>query len=407
MKENVRFISEFINHFIAMLLYLIGLVSSAQYAFLYCGSRSFFNYRHQADIFTIYQQLLQRGFTASNIGLYAYDDIATSYENPFPGQVFHTLDHKVNVYPGSSAINVKGRDVDPDAFDDAITNLPTTINDYVFIYYDNHGGPGYLGTPVDAFLDAEEINESLTKASDSKLYKQVLFIIEACYSGSVGEQITAPNVAIITAANSEESSYAAVFDAQVGAYLSNEFTNYFISMIDESPEINVGQLYDGLKEQTTKSHVCFFGDESIKSVPISFFIGKPNRILFKKVKKFNSDFSTSSESTEKTLKYLSQHSKTSIRARARLQLLKLKAQTEKLEIVLELLVKYVDPANYEKIMNDRKSKITPTYFKVLKVFCQKFGEINPDDYGRFNVIKALAATHSKAEIIQGIFAVLI
>lgn len=374
---------------------------------MYCGSKSFFNYRHQADIFTIYQQLLQRGFTSSNIGLYAYDDIATLPANPYQGEVFHTIDHKMNVYPGSSSINVRGKDVDPDSFDDAITNLPTTDNDYVFIYYDNHGGPGYLGTPVDEFLDAEEIDESLNAASTKKTYKKILFVIEACYSGSIGELITAPNVAVITAANKDESSYAAVFDSQVGTYLTNELSNSFISTIDNSPQISVGELFERLKDETKKSHVCFYGDESIKSEKLASFIGTPNRVLFKKMKD-NLDVEISYKSTQKTLMFLSENPKIkmAIRAAARLQILKLIAQSEKLDAVLDLLVRYVDPVNYEKIMNDREAKITHTYFQVLKIFCKKFGEINPDDYGRFNVLKCLAATHSKEEIVQGIFAVL-
>lgn len=78
----------------------------------------------------------------------------------------------------------------------------------------------------------------------------------------------------------------------------------------------------------------------------------------------------------------------------------------KLDTALDLLVKYVDPKNYDKIMADNQSKVTPVYLKVLRVFMNKIGEINPDDYRKLKVIKALAATHSKDEIIQGIFAVL-
>ena len=70
------------------MLFLVGLASCAQYAVLYAGSNGFWNYRHQADIFTIYGQLLNRGFTANNIALYAYDDIATDPGNPFTGKVF-------------------------------------------------------------------------------------------------------------------------------------------------------------------------------------------------------------------------------------------------------------------------------------------------------------------------------
>ncbi|KAK8870907.1 hypothetical protein M9Y10_008820 [Tritrichomonas musculus] len=54
----------------------------------------------------------------------------------------------------------------------------------IMFYYDNHGGPGVLGTPnLLRDIKAAELAESFTKAADSNLYKQYLFIIEACYSG--------------------------------------------------------------------------------------------------------------------------------------------------------------------------------------------------------------------------------
>lgn len=240
-----------------------------------------------------------------------------------------------------------------------ILKPPTTSNDYVFIYYDNHGGPGVLGTPdVLRDITADKLSESFTKAATLKLYKQCLFLIEACYSGSVAEVFTAPNLATITAANNKESSYAAVYDEEIGTYLSNEFTNYFISYIDENPSTIVGELFDYLQKNTERSHVCFFGDESIKSVSLSTFIGIPKKILTKPIVKANIKAATPREATEKTLKFFSEHSKFSIRARARLQLLRLKARTEKLEATLDMLVKYVDPKNYDIIMNDEQVKVT-------------------------------------------------
>ena len=53
----------------------------------------------------------------------------------------------------------------------------------------------------------------------------------------------------------------------------------------------------------------------------------------------------------------SSHEKESICSRARLQQLLLKVQSEKLEAVLNLPVKYADEKNYDKIMNDTQSKI--------------------------------------------------
>ncbi len=62
-----------------------------------------------------------------------------------------------------------------------------------------------------------------------------------------------------------------MFDSQVGTYLTNELSNSLISTIDNSPQISVGELFERLKDETKKSHVCFYGDESIKSEKLASF----------------------------------------------------------------------------------------------------------------------------------------
>ena len=57
----------------------------------------------------------------------------------------------------------------------------------------------------------------------------------------------------------------------------------------------------------------------------------------------------------------------SIRALARIEILLLKAQTEKLDTVLTMLVKYVDTKNYDKIMKEKPVDLSPVYFDVLKI----------------------------------------
>ena len=59
----------------------------------------------------IYNQLLARNFTRENISLYTYDGIATDLRNPYIGQVFHSISHKLNAYPGSESINFKSDSV--------------------------------------------------------------------------------------------------------------------------------------------------------------------------------------------------------------------------------------------------------------------------------------------------------
>lgn len=387
-----------------MLLFLVSIVTCANYAVLYCGSSTIWNYRHQADIYTIYNQLINRGFTASNIVLFAYDDIANEYMNPFKGQVFHLLDHNINVYPGSDACNYRRSSITAQSFYDIISTLPTTSEDYVFIYYINHGGIGFLGTPENGpNILANELARSFAETSKSNRFKKCLFIIEACYSGSVAQMITAPNIAIITAANESEPSNPVFFDEKVGQYLSNEFTNNFIDFIDQNPSATVGDLYLALQSQTLLSHSMYYGDEDIKSLLLSDFIRKPQKIMFARSKSvYRTEKVSSGEATEKALQFQIQQSTTKTKTMARLQLLKNKGLSERFGIILEMLVKHLDPLNFDQIMNDKDSKLTQTYFDVLPVFMKKIGTINPDDYGRFTVIKALAARHSKDYIIEGI-----
>ncbi|OHT06513.1 Clan CD, family C13, asparaginyl endopeptidase-like cysteine peptidase [Tritrichomonas foetus] len=332
----------------------------------------------------------------------AYDDLADDVTNPFLGNVYHTLDHKVNVYPGATAHNYRQNTVTAESFYQVISEAPTTEEDYVYIYYDNHGGPGILGTPVGDYITTIPLDDAL----NALRCKNCLFGIEACYSGSLAQEFTATKVATITAANDQESSYAAVYDPTLGTYLSNEFTNYWIDFVAESPSQTVGQLFEDLKKNTEGSHVMYYGDESLKELTIDLFMGTPNKVQKRSAVKVASKDSQRVASEKTLSKLAAEHEKPTVRAKARLEILRRRAQTEKLDAVLDMLVKYLDPKNYEKIMSDKSAAYTPAYYEIVKIFSNRFGEINPDDFGRFFVLKALAASHPKNEIVKAIFAVL-
>lgn len=129
------------------------------------------------------------------------------------------------------------------------------------------------------------------------------------------------NVAIIIEATNLESSYAAVYDSEVGSYLTNEFSNYFCSLIDEKPDITVNDLFTTIKGEMEQSTPCFFGDESILSIHISDFIGKPNNNN-KLIINHNKDKSSfllakQKDATIKSLDRLAENPKAYIRAKAR------------------------------------------------------------------------------------------
>ena len=74
--------------------------TSNHWAVIMAGSNTYSNYRHQADTHHAVQIMLANGIPRENIIHLAYDDIANSSSNPFPGQLFNkpATGEGVNVY---------------------------------------------------------------------------------------------------------------------------------------------------------------------------------------------------------------------------------------------------------------------------------------------------------------------
>lgn len=121
----------------------------------------------------------------------AYNDVAGHHLNPFYGQMFHTKSHDPDVYPGSDKINIKGDNVDGESFCYSIKkNIQSTTVDDLLIYFDDHGGQGFLSFPL-AHLYGDDFANAVSEMENNGKYKRCLFCIEACYAGSVAELLTA------------------------------------------------------------------------------------------------------------------------------------------------------------------------------------------------------------------------
>jgi len=371
---------------------------SAKWAVLYAGSNGYYNYRHQADISNMYTQLKNRGFDDDHIIQCQYDDIAQSASNPFKGQIFHTLQH-VNIYPGASTIDYSGKKVTAQQFYDILTSLPSSSDDYVYVYYDNHGGPGILGVPdgvSGGYITAEKLSAAFDTMASKKNYKYLFFGIEACYSGSVAETFKAPNMVTITAANNDESSYAAVMDSQVGTYLTNEFSNYWMAYLDEHPDMTIGDIYTTVKSQTTGSHVCFYGDESMKSLKLELFLGMPNKVVkHNSIKKV--EIVPTYLATKSTLKQFMESADSKVAAKAKIALHDLIAAQDKLRMTLSAIAAELEPAN-KNALYQPCGKISKQYFEVLEYFTSKYGKINGDDLPLLSVFVNLCNKHTVASI---------
>ena len=265
-----------------MLAFLACLGSAETHAVLIAGSKSYKNYRHQSDVFTMYQMLRSRGVPDKNIIIFAYDDIVTSRSNPHTGQVMNERDG-INVYPGRNRIDYRGEEVTADNIFKCLLgvskkrNLKSTERDNVLLFFNDHGAPGALALPkhgADGKLFANELNEVINEMAKRKKFGRMLFVIEACESGSVGEVIECKNVMTITASNAMESSRAFKWDDDHSTFLSNLFTFRLFQGLEDAKVRTVHDLFSHTKNETFKSEVCYFGDAAVLNQQVSDFFGK-------------------------------------------------------------------------------------------------------------------------------------
>ncbi len=73
----------------------------------------------------------------------------------------------------------------------------------------DHGAPGVLGMPSGPFLYADELHDTLRNKSQAGGFKELVFYVEACESGSMFRGLLEDdlNVWAVTAANEHESSW--------------------------------------------------------------------------------------------------------------------------------------------------------------------------------------------------------
>ena len=95
------------------------------------GSKTYANYRHQADACHAYQIVIKNGVHPDNVILLMEDDVADSSENPYPGKLFNKPTAAgvpgVDVYAGCN-VDYKGSAVTAKLFLDILTGNSEAVN---------------------------------------------------------------------------------------------------------------------------------------------------------------------------------------------------------------------------------------------------------------------------------------
>ncbi|CAM9483797.1 unnamed protein product [Pylaiella littoralis] len=206
------------------------------WAVLVCTSRFWFNYRHVANTLSVYHTVRRLGIPDSNIVLMLADDMPCNARNPFPGGVYNSKDHELNLYEGDVEVDYRGEEVSVESFLRLLTGrtlpgtppsktLATDEHSNVLIYMNGHGGDQFL-----KFHDMEEVSShdlggALREMELKKRYHRVLFMVDTCQAMTLFDDIESKEVICIGSSVRGENSYARGSDSSIGLSLMDRFTS--------------------------------------------------------------------------------------------------------------------------------------------------------------------------------------
>merc|ERR1719219_424052 len=256
-----------------------------QWVVLVAGSKTWRNYRHQADVCHAYQIVHNHGVPDRNIIVMMADDIAHNEKNPTPGKIINQPEGP-DVYHGVPK-DYTGENFRPEIFLKVLRGEETGVGsgktlrsgpkDNVFVYYADHGAPG-LVCFGDQILKATDLNKAIMNMHDNKKYKNMVFYVEACESGSMFENLLPENINVFatTASNSHKPSKAYMWNDKRNTYLADVYSIKWMQDSDHNniQEESLDTQYMVVKRETTKSPVCKFGDKSMGKMAVGDFQGR-------------------------------------------------------------------------------------------------------------------------------------
>jgi len=256
-----------------------------RWAVLVSSSNSWTNYRHQSDVLNVYRMLKNFGYDDDHIILLMADDIAYNSKNKWQGQIYSsiggenlyddfTLDYRVDTMSVEDIPNI--------LLGNKSVHLPKVLDtdehSNVFFYWSSHGTEGsyeWIDGKAGNF-SAADMAETVGRMKDENKFRKMFIVGEPCYSGGVISAVDGiQGVLGLSSATGQETSFAENRSYELGVWLSDRFTNNFVSYITANPSAYYRDLYLYLKTKTLGSHVSLhnydcFGN-MYKTSPKEFF----------------------------------------------------------------------------------------------------------------------------------------
>ncbi|KAF8436109.1 peptidase C13 family-domain-containing protein [Terfezia claveryi] len=262
--------------FCAVLLLVLTCLSSTasagghtnNWAVLVGTSRFWFNYRHLANVLSMYRTVKRLGIPDSQIIMMLSDDVACNPRNAFPGTVYNNADRALDLYGDNIEVDYRGYEVTVENFIRLLTDrvaldtprskrLLTDDRSNIFIYMTGHGGNEFL-----KFQDAEEISafdlaDAFEQMWEKKRYHEMLFMIDTCQANTMYSKFYSPNIIATGSSEINQSSYSHHGDQDVGVAVIDRYTYYNLEYLEKNVQPNskhtLKELFDSYDNDLIKS----------------------------------------------------------------------------------------------------------------------------------------------------------
>ncbi|XP_075217002.1 putative GPI-anchor transamidase [Lycorma delicatula] len=232
--------------FIAILLGVLFFVDcrhTNNWAVLVDTSRFWFNYRHVANVLSIYRSVKRLGIPDSQIILMVADDMACNPRNPRPATVFNNANQHINVYGDDVEVDYRGYEVTVENFVRLLTGrlppdtprskqLLTDEGSNVLVYLTGHGGDGFLKFQDSEEVTSQELADALEQMWQKRRYHEIFFMIDTCQAASMYEKFYSPNILAVASSLVGEDSLSHHVDPAIGVYIIDRYTYYALAFLE-------------------------------------------------------------------------------------------------------------------------------------------------------------------------------
>ena len=245
---------------------------TAQYAVLVQGSNGWNNYRHQADVLSVYQMLKTKGFDDDHIILIIDKALASDAMNPEPG-IIRAEDGGNDLLAGCS-MDYDNANISPSDISNILLGvktdktpvvLPKDAGQNVLLFWSGHGhnhannGANELAwrnADVGRGMTADLLRQTISLMHQQGQYRKMFVLTEPCFSEAVITPLVGiPGVLAMSSAGTFEQSFADNWSTELGVWRCDRFSRNLVTHLTASPTTTYRDLYLFCAQRTLGSHV--------------------------------------------------------------------------------------------------------------------------------------------------------